>query len=156
MTATLHTKRLPVSIDFATTTWDQQNRLLQYEVYRELGLDQAPWTPPVQITLRARCEALDATWNALKSVQCGQRMTIDWTVSFEWAGDYEVMERRLFPMAADASGGAGMGNATLARSVSQDAGQIELVLRTYNPNVFFDVSNTPTFATVPGVQWWWE
>jgi hypothetical protein len=86
-----------------------------HELYRELGLDQDPWTPPVQITLRARADSVDANWAVLKQVQCGQLLTIDQSLSYEWAGIYEVMERHLFPASADVGGGSGDGTASTAR-----------------------------------------
>lgn len=50
----LQQKKIPQAIDFASITWDQQNRLLQYEVVRRDGLDQPgpAWQPPRTITLR--------------------------------------------------------------------------------------------------------
>ncbi len=152
-------RKLPVALDLASMTWDQQNRLAQYEVYRELGLDASPWQPPVQILLRARNESVDASGNILKAAQCGNLITLDSTVSDDWAGTYEVIERRIFPDMPDPSSvgvtSSGGTSATLFRSPSQDSGTIELLLRTYNPSVFPDTSQTPTFATVPGGGIWW-
>ena len=87
-------KKLSVTLDFANMSFDQANRLLKYEIYRDLGLDEVPWKPPIQITLNAWAEAVDASWNVLKSAQCGDVITIDPTASFEFAGEYEIIERK--------------------------------------------------------------
>ncbi|MGB8887107.1 MAG: hypothetical protein WCC87_10320 [Candidatus Korobacteraceae bacterium] len=166
-------KRVPLTLDFASTTWDQQNRLTMYELYRSCGLDPAnaflqslfgwlagsPWDPPVTITVTVWSEAVDDSWNVLKSVMRGQRITIDPSVSVEWAGDYEVMETTYNPFQGDASqfsteGGGDpstvIGSSVLATPADQNAGTIVLVLRTYNENVFFDTSQTPSYVDLPG------
>jgi hypothetical protein len=43
-----------------------------------------------------------------------------------------------------------VGSAALASPANTSSGTIVLVLRTYNPFVFFDVSQTPSYANVPG------
>lgn len=157
--AVVHMKRLPASVDYASCSFNQQNRLLKYEVWREMGVDnydaELPWSFPVQATMRVRQDSVDAdTWALLKAIHCGQRVTLDSSISFEWAGEYEVVERRLFPQVGD--GGAAAGSATLFHAASQDAGQIELLLRTYSEAPMTDQSDTPTFATVPGTAWWFS
>ncbi|HME57237.1 MAG TPA: hypothetical protein VKF63_02790 [Terracidiphilus sp.] len=163
-------KKLSVIFDFANNTFDQVNRLLKYEIYRDLGLDPiglnlgTPWTPPIQITLRAWSESVDANLSVLKRVQCGKLITIDQSCSWEFAGVYEVMERYIFPFQSDSSNltgyidqnGMPSGVGTVAKARSADSGTLELVLRTYNPNVFFDSSDTPaaSYATVPGNTLW--
>jgi hypothetical protein len=103
-------------------------------------------------------------WNILKGEPgqplCGRRITIDASLSPEWAGDYELMEIRIFPFQGDASlmsatagtGSAVRTSATTVQPPSGDSGTIELLLRTYNEAVFFDVSDDPTYATVPGAD----
>ena len=168
-------KRIPLAVDLASCTYDQQNRLLTYELYRALGLDPsdpflqelfpeligAPWKPPYTILLRAWGEAVDAVWSILKGNPgeplCGRVITIDASLSPEWAGDYELMEVRLFPFQGDASlmsagSGTTRASATTVQPPSGDSGTIELLLRTYNEDVFFDVSDDPTYATVPGAD----
>src|SRR5664279_4029326 len=48
------------------------------------------------------------------------------------------------------------GSAGLASTPSQDSGTIALLLRTYNPNVFFEVSDTAdaSYATVANDDLW--
>ena len=152
-------KRVKVDYDFGNGTWDQQNRLLKYEIYRDLGLDQSPYLPPVGITMEAWAESVDVNGNSLKAQLQGDVITLDPSVFYEFAGEYELIERYIYPFQGelqDISAGGSIGRFTtsgaLVSTTDEDSGAIKLVLRTYNPNVFFDVSDTPdaSFATVPG------
>ena len=167
-------KRLSVDLDFANCTFDQQNRLLQYECYRDLGLDPlnpnlglppgTEWKPPVQITLSAFAESVDANLNILKQQQCGAIITIDPTASYEFAGEYEIIERWVYPFQQDASAfttametqGVPSGKGGILITSDMYSGTIALLLRTYNPNVFFDVSNEAAagYATVLNDELW--
>lgn len=176
----LRYKRLPLTLDFASCTYDQQNRLLMYELYRSIGLDPqnaflltlyvwlTKWIVPVTVTVTAWQEAVDpSNWAILKQVRRGQVVTIDPSVSEEWAaygypsyeGQYEVMQSTYNPFQGDASQFANqaggdpstvVGSATLASPANTSSGTLVLVLRTYNPYVFFDVSQTPSYLDVPG------
>ncbi|MGC2108229.1 MAG: hypothetical protein WA655_01850 [Candidatus Korobacteraceae bacterium] len=169
----LRYKRVPLTLDFASTTFDQQSRLTMYEIYRCNGLDplnpflqslfeglaDSPWEAPVTITLTTWSEAVDDDWNVLKSVLRGQRITIDPSVSTEWAGDYEVTETTYYPFQGDASqfSAAGgdrstvIGSSTLATPADQNAGTMVLKLRTYDENVLsIEESQTPSYVNVPG------
>lgn len=92
-------------------------------------------------------------WAILKNVRCGQVITISPEMSPEFAGDYEVVERRLFPQVAGVSTG---GNGRLAGQPSQDAAQIEFVLLRFGLDRFTDQAIQSTYATVPDTVWWWE
>jgi hypothetical protein len=164
-------KRLPLTVDLASCTYDQQNRLLQYEIYRALGPDpdkvgitSDPWKLPYTIVLRAWGEAVDDVWNILKGEAgqpiCGRRITIDASVSPEWAGDYEIIEMQTFAFQGDASlmsATAGTGStlrdsATTVQPPSADSGTLALTLRTYSEDCMVEVSDEPTYATVPGAD----
>jgi hypothetical protein len=104
-------KRIKVTYDFASTTYDKANRLLRYEVYRDLGLDVTPCKPPFGITLSLFSESTDAggdggALRALKAQLQGDVITLDESVLFEWAGDYEVMERFISPIQQEVSSSA--------------------------------------------------
>lgn len=161
-------KLLPLSLDFATCTYDQQNRLLQYEIYKALGSDgslvvpNTPWDPPVTITLQVWSESVDDDWNILKTPDegegfCGRIITIDSSASADWAGDYEIMSATYTPFEGDTSGEyAGdtlvQSSGATAAGANSNSGLITLVLRTYNGPVLeaCDVSTTPTYDDVPG------
>jgi hypothetical protein len=164
-------KRLPLTVDLASCTYDQQNRLLQYEIYRALGPDpdkngitSDPWKLPYTIVLRAWGEAVDDLWNILKGEAgqpiCGRRITLDASVSPEWAGDYEIMEMQTFAFQGDASamstggsvGGSTRASATTVQPPSGDSGSLQLTLRTYSEDCMVEVSDEPTYATVPGAD----
>lgn len=160
-------KRIPLTVDFASCTYDQQNRLLQYEIYRALGPDpdkvgitSDPWKLPYTIVLRAWGESVDELWNILKGEAgqpvCGRRISLDASVSPEWAGDYEIMEVQIFAFQGDASAlstsGAMRSSATTVQPPSPDSGTLQLTLRTYSEECMVDVSDAPTYATVPGAD----
>ena len=174
-------KKVPLTPDFATTTFDQANRLALYEICRLCGFDvfadtlgnmaalaaflvtQFPelagtkWKPPVTLTLEVWSEAVDASWNILKSPDptganskafCGRRITISPLVSQEWAGDYEIMEATYTPFQSDAS--ASPQGAGIAQAPDQNAGIITLVLRTYDDRwLSMDTSMTPSYLNMP-------
>ena len=154
-------KRIPVNYDFGSQTYDQANRLLKYEMYRDLGIDQTPYLPPVGIELSAFSESVDINGNALKAQLPGSVITLDPTVFFEFAGDYEIIERYINPFqqeVEDSTDGSflqapsrsgGSRNAT-----DSNSGILKLVLRSFNPDsrIFTDTSDAANagFATVPG------
>jgi hypothetical protein len=130
-------------------------------------LSGAIWQPPVTLRLTVWGESVDSAWNILKSGMslsdtapgpiCGRVLTID-TVNYpEWNGDWEIVECEYVPFGGQASqtygsqsGGEVTGNAEIISAPTQGAGMLTLTLRTYNPNVFFDSSMTPSWVDVPG------
>jgi hypothetical protein len=113
-------------------------RLLQYEVYRDLGIDYlnpnlllqafgnlnligSPYTPPWQITLNLWAEWVDksqdasvgqtnpALWRALKAQMVGDVVTLDPTVFFEFSGDYEITGRTFNPIQVEVEDTTGGG-----------------------------------------------
>ncbi len=157
-------KKLSVELDFANCTFDQADRLLKYEMYRDLGLDQSPWQPPVQITLRAWADSVDANGQLLKSQKNGDRLTLDQSASWEFGDDYEIIERWLYPFQGAASQlqgsiqqqGLPSGSGALAMPADQDAGYIQLLLRSYREAPMTDVSDpaVQSYATVPNDDLW--
>lgn len=169
-------KRIKVTYDFGNMTYDQANRLLKYEIYRDLGIDylnptllqqlfgstallNSPYQPPLTLTLSLWSESVDAAGNAAKAQLQGSRITLDSTVFCEFAGDYEIIDRWPSPMqqeVEDSTDGnfvqAVSRTGGMAAGTDSNSGILKLSLRTYNPNVFFDVSDAPnaSFATVPG------
>jgi hypothetical protein len=115
------------------------------------------WKPPVTLTLDVWAEAVDPGWNILKSPDptgantqpfCGRHITIDPTVSVEWAGEYEIMEAQYTPFQSDAS--AATQNAAIAQPADQHAGIISLTLRSYDQRwLSMDTSMTPSYLNLP-------
>jgi hypothetical protein len=154
-------KRIKVSYDFASMTYDQAMRLLQYEIYRDLGLDTSPYQPPWGLTLSLFSESVDTQMRSLKAQLVGAVITLDSTVFFEYAGDYEIMERYFNPIQEeieDSTDGSFVQPTTrsgaMAQGTDSNSGILKLVLRTFNPSatIFTDVSvaANSSFATVPG------
>jgi hypothetical protein len=171
-------KRIKVSYDFANMTYDQAMRLLQYEVYRSLGLDFLnpnllqqvdgnlsrlgnPYQPPFGLTLSLWSESVDVNGNALKAQFVGDIITLDPTVFFEFAGDWEIIDRYTNPIQQeieDSTSGNFVSpvsrSGALTSGTDQNSGILQLVLRTFNRSVgiFTDASVAPnaSFQTVPG------
>lgn len=142
-------------LDFATTTWDQASRLTMYERDRLLGIDTtnaeaqlgSPYITPPTVKFRTSMFARDVNGNLVCAVECGDHVTIDSTVNFQYAGEYEVLEplTKVPPTcAAAASGGA------IAVTPDENSGEIEFVLGPYNESVMYDASD-PTQAGWPSV-----
>ncbi len=154
-------KRIKVSYDLASMTYDQAMRLLQYEIYRDLGLDQSPYFPPWKVTLSLFSESVDTGMRALKAQLPGDVITLDPSVFYEFAGDYEIMERDLsffqqeIEESTDGNFIQSVGRSgALVRGTDSGSGILRLVLRSFNPSatIFTDVSVAAngSFATVPG------
>jgi hypothetical protein len=175
----LRYKLVPLSLDFANTTWDQANRLAMYELYRSDGLDPLDpflvslfegldsqlWDPPKTLTIQVFADAVDDSWNILKrpldgsgnvTPLQGKRITIDPSVDEEWAGDWEVVRAsyNAFQPSNAASGGGDpsmpSGVAGIARPNDQSGGTITLTLRSYDERwLSLDTSQTASYANLP-------
>jgi hypothetical protein len=143
------------SLDFATTTWDQAARIAMYERDRLLGLDTtnaagqlgSPYVTPPAVKLRTSMFARDAFGNLACAIECGDRVTLDDTVNFQYAGDYEVLDGliKIPPTCAAASQGG-----AIALRPDDNSGEIELSLGPYNEAAFYDASD-PAQAGWPSV-----
>jgi hypothetical protein len=171
-------KRIKVNYSYGNTTVDQAMRLLQYEIYRDLGIDWlnpnlllqvygntallgSEYQPPWQFTLSFWSESVDSTMRALKAQQVGDVITLDPTILFELAGDYEIIAKNVFHFqqeVEDSTSGSFVVAATRQKAMNngtdQGSGILELTLRTFNRSaaIFTDapVAANSSFATVPG------
>ena len=134
------------TLDFSTSTWDQASRLSCYERDRLLGIDQSPYVTPPCIKLRTSMFARDAFGNLASAIRPGDRVTIDATANFQYAGENEVLDLTVFPPAAQASGTGG----EIALKPTENSGEIELSLGPYNEEVMYETSD-PTQAGWPSV-----
>ena len=141
-------KRVKVSYDYASSTWDQAMRLLLYERYRDLGADAAPYQPPVRVSLTLWSEAVDASGNILWELGPGDVITLDATTFYEFAGDYEIQEFIPHPLQVNPQQQGG----TFITEPAANSGTISLVLWSFQPDAFTDTSGVAnaSFATVPG------
>jgi hypothetical protein len=171
-------KRKKVNYNLATMTYDQAMRILQYETYRGLGIDWlnpalltqiygntdllgSPYQPPFGLTLSAFSESVDVNGNALKAQFVGDIITLDPSVFFEFAGDWEIIDRYTNPMQQeieDSTDGNFLSptsrSGAMTQGTDQNSGILKFVLRSFNRSVgiFTDVSNAAnaSFQTVPG------
>lgn len=149
--------RVKQTLDFAICTWDQAARLTAYERDRQLGVDvansagqlvpSAPYALPPFIRFRTSMFARDAAGNLACGIECGDHVTLDDTVNFQFAGEYEVLEpRSVSPPSASAKGSDG----EIALMADADSGEIEFNLGPYNEAIMYDTSD-PTQAGWPSV-----
>jgi hypothetical protein len=172
-------KRIKVTYNYANMTIDQALRLLQYEIYRDLGIDWlnpnllmqvygntellgSPYRPPLQVTLSLYSESVDSAMRALKAQQVGDVITLDESICFELAGDYEIVAKNVSffqQEVEDSTTGsfvmAPMRRKALNNGTDQGSGVIQLTLRTFDRSaaIFTDapVAANSSFATVPGL-----
>ncbi len=137
------------ALDFATSTYDQVNRISSYERDRRLGLDATPYITPAFVKLRTSMFAVDAAGNLVCAVQCGDHVAIDSTVSQEYAGDYEVLDGLKFTPPGTSASGRGD---SLQLAVASGSGEIEMQLGPYNEAIFYDTSDAlqAGWPSVPG------
>jgi hypothetical protein len=134
-------------LEFSTTTWDQASRLTTYERDRLLGLDQTPYLTPAVAKVKTSFFARDAAGNFAAAIQLGDRVTIDATLNFQYAGDYEVLDGLIKTLPGVQAKGVG---ASIQLTPDPTSGEIEFPFGPYNPTVFYDTSD-PTQAGWPSV-----
>ena len=145
------------ALDFATSTYDQVSRISRYERDRALGLDttgsngqlDAPYVTPALIKLRTSMFAQDAAGNLYCALKPGDHVVVDNTLSWDYAGDYEIIDPlTVFPptCAVDAQGEG------LGRTPAENSGEIEFALGPYNTAIMYDDSDDldAGWPSVPG------
>jgi len=133
------------AIDFATSTYDQVARVALYERDRRLGFDQSPYVTPPRLKFRTSMFAADQNGALACGIEPGDRVTLDDTFRYPYAGDYEVMDGLTQKPSACELGGSGLG-----RAPSADSGEIEFALQAYNEAYMYDAAN-PDAAEWPNV-----
>lgn len=88
---------------------------------------------------------------------CGKVITLDTVNNPEWNGRWEIVKYNYQPAGGESaqdygseSNGEVTGSGLNPQQPPQGAGTLTLTLRTYNDQVFFDVSMTPSWVDVPG------
>jgi hypothetical protein len=92
--AIMHRAR-PQTYQFGNCSLDQVKRVLTFIKNRALGIDTLPYQGPWEVVVQAFYESVDAANNILCAQQCGDVIRIDRTISEEFQGDYELMERTI-------------------------------------------------------------
>ena len=93
--------------------------------------------------------ARDVNGNLACALEPGDRVTVDNSLSWPYAGDYEVLDPlTIHPPATETSGS----NGGLTQSPLQDSGEIEFTLGTYNEGYMYDTSDDldAGWPSVPG------
>jgi hypothetical protein len=149
--------KVKLSLDFATCTFDQVARIACYERDRALGLDPtgtngqltAPYVTPPVGKLRVSMFARDRYGNLACAIRPGDHVTIDPTLDFQYAGEYEVRDPlTIYPPTAETSAGGD----SLIVAPAQNSGEIEFTLGPYNEAIMYDTSdqNAAGWLNVPG------
>jgi|GEM_PF-2060826 hypothetical protein len=122
----------PVTLDLGNNTWERVNRILNFLLARNLGLQQTPYNAPFTCQVTAFMDAVDVSTGvprALISQLAGDTITIDATVSEEYQGDYEIKQAvYTLPGSDDSSNSDPQSNAAT----------IALTLLQYLPAAFSD------------------
>lgn len=137
------------ALDFATSTYDQVSRICRYERDRALGFDQAPYVTPPMLKMSTSMFARDANGKLAAGIQPGDHVTMDDTLRFPYAGEYEILEPlTIHPPTTEASSSG----ASLILSPSSSSGEIEFNLGPYSPDYMYDSSDDDQagWPSVPG------
>jgi hypothetical protein len=148
---------LKTTIDLATSTYDQVSRVVRYERDRVLGVDttgtdgklDAPYVTPPMIRLSTSMFAADASGNLACGIEPGDRVTVDPTLSFPYAGEYEVLDPKVVrPPTVGVSSSSG----SLAQTPDAKSQEIDFALGPYNESIMYDESDTDQagWPSVPG------
>jgi hypothetical protein len=139
--------RVPVTLDLATSTFDQVSRICRYERDKALGPDVTPYVEPPAISVRVPLFAVDAAGSGATAAQLepGDLVTIDEFASFAYQGVYEVLD----PDEADT---APAGLPGLTFEIDASSGTKGLTLGTYAGPYMYDTTdpNTASYSNVPG------
>jgi hypothetical protein len=139
-------EKVKTTLDFATTTWDQASRLTRYERDRTLGIDSSPYITPPTVKFRVPLFARDANGNLVLEIRPGSHVSLDDTINYEYAGEYEVQDLTIYPPNTQtSSSGAG-----LVRKPDESSGEIEFSLGPYDESIMYDSSDA-TQAGWPSV-----
>lgn len=135
-------------LDFATTTYDQSSRLACYERDRLLGADASPYVTPPSIKFRTSMFARDASGNLACAIRPGDRVTLDSTTNFQYAGECEVLDPlSIYPPSVQVSSSG----SDITRKAEENSGEIEFSLGPYNAAIMYDTSDS-TQAGWPSVE----
>jgi hypothetical protein len=127
-------KRIPITLDLGNNTMERVQRILNFVKARNLGLDQTPYAAPFQVNVQATWYAVDVNGNQLIAQVPGDVLTVDPTISEEFAGDYEIMKIQFNrPDVSSSDGASGQ---------SSEAPTIDLTLKQYLPGAFGDTSDS--------------
>lgn len=132
-------KRVPVTIDLGNNTMERAQRILAFISARSLGADVSPYKSPFTLKLQASAYAVDAFGAVLAAQYNGDVITLDSTVSEEFQGDWEILNKKLTRPATDASNS---GSQPQSGDQSSQAAVLDITLKQYLPGAFGDASDS--------------
>lgn len=135
------------TLDFDTSTYDQVSRVSRYERDRSLGFDQAPYMTPARVKFKTSLFAKDVNGNLACGIETGDHITLDSTLNYPFAGEYEVVDPLTkTPVQCEVTA-SGEG---LSQRPSSESATIEVSLQTYDEAYMYDASD-PLEAGWPSV-----
>ena len=150
-------ERVKQTLDFATCSWDQAARLSMYERDRLLGIDTTndagqlvptnPYITPPRLKFKTSMFAMDVFGNLACAVRPGDRVTLDDTMNFEYAGEYEVLDPLVVATPTCQAGSSG---GAIALKPDDNSGEMTFALGPYDEDVMYDESD-PAQAGWPDV-----
>lgn len=137
------------ALDFDNCTYDQVSRVSRYERDRNLGFDESPYVAPARMKFKASMFAVDADGNLACGIEVGDVVTLDNTIRWPYAGQYEVVDPlvKFPPQCSVAASGT-----SLVRSPDPESGELTFSLQTYDEAYMYDDSDTDAagWPSVPG------
>jgi hypothetical protein len=129
-------KRTAEDIDLGVCSANQVQRVLQFLSRRTLGLDQTPYKAPVEFDVTANYYAYDPVSGVmLCELIAGDVLTVDKSISEEFAGDYELVDNNKAPLTPSDGNGA--------------FGKMSLKCLEYVPGAFSDVAPVDPDTVAP-------
>lgn len=144
---TLVHKRTPLAINFGNSRAHQVERVLKFLAVRHLGQDAAPYKAPWEVRVRASRYAVDDSNNALLAQQPGDIIKLHSSVSEEYQGDYELLEKEDHPLGDD-DGGAGFIDLYLKEYVSTAFTDVFSAEQGLNPTIPWTPPDSPAAPTI--------
>lgn len=137
------------ALDFDTSTYDQVSRVSRYERDRNLGFDVSPYVAPARVKFKTSMFARDVNGNLACGIEAGDRVVLDATLRWPYAGDYEVVDPLVKTPPQCSAEGTG---ATLVRTPDSNSGEMSFSLQSYNEEYFYDTSDPEQagWLSVPG------
>jgi hypothetical protein len=121
-----------IEFDLGNNVADRVDRLLEYIKIRNLGVDAAPYSAPFQGQVELAATAFDTVANeALMNLVEGDLVTLDPTLTDEFAGDFEIIDSKP------------------SHSQRGKAGTIKLALKQYISAAFPDVAGATAVVVSP-------
>ncbi|HLJ87766.1 MAG TPA: hypothetical protein VKZ53_13150 [Candidatus Angelobacter sp.] len=141
-------RRVPLNITLGNNTSERTFRILNFLKIRNLGVDASPYNAPWTAQFTIYWDAVDSQGRSFAEQLLGDVLTIDRSISEEFAGDYEILDATINHPSSSSSGGSGGGSNSGSSSIN--VATVEVKLLQFIPSAFSDVSvgNAPLASSI--------